>query len=68
MIKSKLAVLMAQHSKGPLKMVQVAEGAGVRQATISAIYHSQMKRVEMDTLEALCTFFDCQPGDLFVRE
>ena len=68
MIKSRLAILMAQHPDGPLKMVQVAQGSGVRQNTISAIYHSQMKRVDIDQLEALCAFFDCQPGDLFVRE
>ena len=68
MIKSRLAVLMAEHSDGPLKMVQVAKGTGIRLPTISAIYKSQMKRIDVDQLESLCAFFACQPGDLFVRE
>ena len=70
MMKSKLAVLMASATEGPLKQKQVADATGIRPATISDIYHSRMKRMDMEVLEKLCSYFECQPGDLleFVRE
>ena len=64
MIKSQLAVLMASASGGPLKQRQVSDATGIRPATISDIYHSKMKRMDMNVLEQLCSFFQCQPGDL----
>ena len=64
MIKSNLAVLMAAASGGPLKQKQVAETTGIRPATISDLYHSRMRQMDMDLLERLCQFFKCQPGDL----
>lgn len=65
MVKSKLAVLMATAKGGPLKQKDVAEATGIRPATVSDIYHSRMKRLDMDALNKLCGLFGCQPGDLF---
>ena len=63
-IRSRLAVLMAEAPGGPLQQRHVAEATGIRPATISDIYHSLMKRLDMGVLARLCEFFDCQPGDL----
>ena len=51
MMKSNLAVLMASATEGPLKQKQVADATGIRPATISDIYHSRMKRMDMEVLE-----------------
>ena len=68
MIKSRLAVLMAEHPDGPLKMVDIVKATGIRPNTVSDLFHSRMKRIDVNALEDLCEFFVCQPGDLFVRE
>ena len=64
-IRSKLAILMAGAEGGPLNQKQVADATKIRPATISDIYHSRMKRLDVEALERLCGFFECQPGDLF---
>jgi putative transcriptional regulator len=43
----------------------VSEKTGIRPATVSALYHETIKRIEIDQLNKLCKAFDCQPGDLF---
>lgn len=55
---------------GKRKMTQkeLSKLTGIRPATISAMYHETIKRIEIDQIEALCEVFDCQPGDLFTYE
>jgi len=64
MIRFKLATLMAEYPSGPLKQRTVAEKTGIRPATISDIYFSRVKRISIDTIDKLCQFFSCTPGDL----
>ena len=64
MIKFRLAVLMAQHPDGPLKQTAVAQQTGIRTGTISDIYDSKLNRISTDTINKLCKFFSCTPGDL----
>jgi putative transcriptional regulator len=55
---------------GKKKMTQreLAELTGIRPATISAMYHETIKRIEVEQIEKLCDAFQCQPGDLFTYE
>lgn len=55
---------------GKRKMTQrkLSEITGIRPATISAMYHENIKRIEIEQIEALCEALDCQPGDLFTYE
>ncbi|MED3553985.1 helix-turn-helix transcriptional regulator [Cytobacillus praedii] len=46
----------------------LAERTGIRPATISALYHETVKRIETDHIVALCEAFECQPGDIFTYE
>ncbi|WP_409276407.1 helix-turn-helix domain-containing protein (plasmid) [Neobacillus sp. SCS-31] len=43
---------------------QLAEETGIRPATISAMYHETIKRIEMDQIEKICLALDCTPGEL----
>jgi putative transcriptional regulator len=55
---------------GKMKMTQkeLADLTDIRPATISAMYHETIKRIEIDQIEALCRVFECQPGDIFTYE
>ena len=66
-VKSNLAVLMAQAPNGPLKQIDVVKATNIRPSTVSDIVHSRMKRFDVEHMEKLCDFFDCEPGDLLKR-
>lgn len=57
----------AREEKG-WTQVQLAEKAGVRQASISAIEGDKMKRIDLDILERLCRALGLEPGDLLELE
>jgi len=60
-IRIKVSDMLGKH-----KMTQkdLAVQAGIRPATVSAMYHETIKRLEVEHLDALCRVFKCQPGDL----
>jgi putative transcriptional regulator len=51
---------------GKLKMTQkqLADITGIRPATISALYHETIKRIEIDHIEKLCDALGCTAGEL----
>jgi len=55
--------MFAQHIR---TISEVAEGAGISRVTVHKLYHHQSSRVDFATLNALCQYLDCQPGDLLV--
>ena len=52
---------------GRRKMTQktLSEKTGIRAATISALYHESIKRIEINQMEEICKALDCQPSDIF---
>lgn len=44
---------------------ELADKTGIRPATISALYHETIKRIEIEQIAKLCEVFNCQPGDIF---
>lgn len=64
-IKIKVSDLLGKH-----KMTQreLADKTGIRPATISALYHETIKRIEIEQIAKLCEVFNCQPGDIFSYE
>ncbi|MGI9862888.1 helix-turn-helix transcriptional regulator [Moorella naiadis] len=49
-----------------LKMIDVARGTGLAKNTVLTLYHDRVKRVDYAVLDKLCSFLNCQPGDLLV--
>lgn len=43
---------------------EVAEGAGLSRAGVYPWLDGTVRSVRLDTLEAICRFLECQPGDL----
>ena len=54
--------------KKKMSQADLAKATGIRPATVSALYHERVKRLEVDQLNAMCRVLGCQPGDLLVYE
>lgn len=46
---------------------ELAEKTGIRPATVSALYHETIKRLEIEQIDKICDVLDCQPGDILER-
>lgn len=54
--------------KKKMTQIELSKLTGIRPATVSALYHDNVKRIDVDHLNKLCEIFDCQPGDLLSYE
>lgn len=43
---------------------ELAEKLEITQANLSILKTGKAKGIRFDTLEAICKFLDCQPGDI----
>jgi len=55
------------HARQVRFLQHVADGSGISRTTLTGIYYNKTQRVDLDTIDKLCAFFDCQPGDLLHR-
>lgn len=46
---------------------EVSEATGVSRPTLTRIANVPGYNTNTETIDALCKFFDCEPGDLLVR-
>jgi len=47
-----------------VKSRDLAEYVGITVANVSLLKQGKVKGVRFDTLERICEFLDCQPGDV----
>lgn len=47
-----------------LKIADVVNETGINRSTVTRLYHETTTRIDFDTLETLCRYFNCEPGDL----
>lgn len=57
----RLDVMLAQRK---VKSKDLAEYVGITEANLSLLKQGKVKGVRFDTLEKICIYLDCQPGDL----
>ncbi|KMJ56441.1 hypothetical protein AB685_21890 [Bacillus sp. LL01] len=50
--------------KRKMTQKQLADLTDIRPATVSALYHETVKRIEVEQINRLCEVLECQPGDL----
>jgi putative transcriptional regulator len=70
MIQCRLRELMAAKTRRERRKITYAAiraATGLAMNTISGLANDRADRVAFSTVERLCIYFDCQPGDLFVR-
>jgi putative transcriptional regulator len=61
----KLDVVLADRK---VKSKALAEYVGITEANMSLLKQGKVKGVRFDTLEKICDFLHCQPGDILVHE
>jgi putative transcriptional regulator len=44
----------------------ILAATGIAKSTLSHLANDHSDRVAIPTMERLCAYFDCQPGDLFI--
>ncbi len=67
MINSNLSTLMGSRR---LKVIDVAREIDVNRSSIDLLYNNEAKRIDLETLDKLCKFFDCTPNEIlnFINE
>ena len=65
MIKCNLSTIMGEKK---VTATEVAEKTGITRGTLRRLYHETAQRVDLDVLDTLCDYFDCEPGDLLTKQ
>jgi putative transcriptional regulator len=60
-----LDVMLARRK---VKSKVLAEFVGITEVNLSLLKQGKVKGVRFETLEKICKFLDCQPGDLLAYE
>ena len=64
-IRINLAVMLAKRNA---KSKDLAEYIGITEANLSLLKQGKVKGIRFDTLDAICTYLDCQPADILEHE
>ena len=56
-----LDVMLAKRKK---KLQELAEGIGITVQNLSILKTGKAKAIRFSTLESICNYLDCQPGDI----
>jgi putative transcriptional regulator len=55
-------------AKRKIRSKDLAESIGITEANMSLLKQGKVKGVRFDTLEKICAYLKCQPGDLLIYE
>jgi len=64
-IRVRLNVMLAERN---VKSKDLAEHVGITEANLSLLKQGKVKGVRFDTLERICEYLKCQPGELLRYE
>lgn len=51
-------------AKRKVSSKELAEGVGITPQNLSVLKTGKAKAIRLNTLDAICKFLDCQPGDI----
>lgn len=60
-IRVSLGVMLARRN---VKSKELAEYVGITEANLSLLKQGKVKGIRFETLDAICRYLDCQPGDI----
>lgn len=69
MIQCRLRELIAIKSRQERRKItyeDILTQTGISKTTLTRLANDQESRAAISTIDRLCAYFDCQPGDLFV--
>lgn len=61
MIKCHLSRIMGERR---IKIAELARATGLNRNTITLLYHDKAKRIDLDALEKICRYLECDISDL----
>ena len=64
-IRVRLGVMLAERN---VKSKELAEFVGITEANLSLLKQGKVKGIRFETLERICNYLQCQPGDLLRYE
>ncbi|MGH8143400.1 MAG: helix-turn-helix domain-containing protein [Steroidobacteraceae bacterium] len=64
-IVTRLDVMLARRK---VRSKVLADAIGITESNLSLLKSGKVRGVRFSTLEAICRFLDCQPGDLLEYE
>lgn len=64
-IRIELDVMMARRK---VRLNDLAEAVGITPQNLSVLKTGKARAIRFSTLEAICAFLDCSPGDILVYE
>ena len=70
MIQSRLRELMAAKGRLERRRItydEILRSTGINTTSLTRLANDRADRVALSTMDRLCTYFDCQPGDLFIH-
>jgi len=56
-----LDVMMAKRK---VRLGELAKSIGITEANLSILKNGKAKAIRLTTLDEICNFLDCQPGDI----
>lgn len=62
-VTTRVAALMGNHKK---KISEVARDTGISRTTLTNLYYETNQAVSFDTLSKLCSYFQCDIGDILI--
>ncbi|AIC22320.1 MULTISPECIES: helix-turn-helix domain-containing protein [Pseudomonadaceae] len=60
-----LDVMLARRK---VKSKDLAAAIGITEANLSLLKQGKVKGLRLATLDAICQYLECQPGDLLIHE
>ncbi|ASG67992.1 transcriptional regulator [Francisella halioticida] len=64
-IRINLATIMADKK---VRSKELAKVIGITEQNFSILKNQKAKAIRFSTLEAICKYLDCQPGDILVYQ
>ncbi|QLG89563.1 helix-turn-helix transcriptional regulator [Chitinibacter bivalviorum] len=61
MVKCHLSKIMGERR---IKISDLARDTGINRGTLTRLYHETAERIELEVIDALCTYFSCSISDL----
>ena len=52
-------------AKRKMSLTELSDRVGITMSNLSILKTGKAKAVRLETLEAICSVLDCQPGDIF---
>jgi len=62
LIKCHLSRMMGERK---LKVSEVCRDTGLHRNTVSALYYERATRIDLNAIDSLCNYFECNISDLF---